>query len=192
MGTRGACGFVVDGKIKVSYNHYDSYPSGLGAEIVQFLNTNKIDTLKKYAKSIKLVDSEKTPTATQLKKLQSIGFNVNEGDNWYNILRSYQGKLQQALSNNCTFMTDEQDFLKDSLFCEYAYLINLDEGILEFYRGFNQSPILTGRFAGFPAERGYYPVVLMKSYPLEDLYAGDFSVIVNDMESLCRSGEDEE
>lgn len=30
MGTRGALGFIKAGEHKVTYNHYDSYPEGLG------------------------------------------------------------------------------------------------------------------------------------------------------------------
>ena len=37
MGTRGAFGFLVDGETKVTYNHWDSYPSGLGQDLVDTL-----------------------------------------------------------------------------------------------------------------------------------------------------------
>ena len=36
MGTRGAWGFLVDGDdSRITYNHFDSYPSGLGANLVK-------------------------------------------------------------------------------------------------------------------------------------------------------------
>lgn len=37
MGTRGLLGFIVAGKRFGSFNQYDSYPFGLGAEVVAFL-----------------------------------------------------------------------------------------------------------------------------------------------------------
>ena len=37
MGTRGLLGFIIKGKKKGSYNHWDSYPSGLGMEIITWL-----------------------------------------------------------------------------------------------------------------------------------------------------------
>lgn len=38
-------------------------------------------------------------------------------------------------------------FLIDSLFCEWAYIINLDSGKLEIYHGFNHDPDALGRYA---------------------------------------------
>ena len=37
MGTRGLWGFRKDGKDKLTYNHFDSYPDCLGHTIVEFL-----------------------------------------------------------------------------------------------------------------------------------------------------------
>lgn len=34
MGTSGLFGFVYNGKYYVVYNHYDSYPDGLGQDII--------------------------------------------------------------------------------------------------------------------------------------------------------------
>ena len=140
MGTRGAYGFIVDGKTKISYNHSDSYPSGLGKDIINFISRNRLAIIQKFAKSIKMVDSSKQPTAPQLKKLVALG--IVEPDNkneWYDILREFQGNLQQSFENQNIFMTDEPNFVLDSLMCEYAYIINLDDGILEFYEGFKSN-----------------------------------------------------
>ena len=37
MGTRGLLGFIIAGRRRASYNHFDSYPSGLGAQIAKFI-----------------------------------------------------------------------------------------------------------------------------------------------------------
>jgi hypothetical protein len=37
MGTRGLLGLIIQGQRHGAYNHSDSYPSGLGLEIVKFL-----------------------------------------------------------------------------------------------------------------------------------------------------------
>lgn len=37
MGTRGIVGLIIDTQIKASYNHFDSYPSGLGLDVVKFV-----------------------------------------------------------------------------------------------------------------------------------------------------------
>lgn len=37
-------------------------------------------------------------------------------------------------------MIDDSEFLNDSLFCEWTYIINLDNEQFEVYRGFNKDP----------------------------------------------------
>ena len=37
MGTRGLLGFILRGKRHAAYNHWDSYPNGLGKDIVAFI-----------------------------------------------------------------------------------------------------------------------------------------------------------
>jgi hypothetical protein len=39
MATRGLIGFIKDGVLTASYNHYDSYESGLGKSLNTFFNT---------------------------------------------------------------------------------------------------------------------------------------------------------
>ena len=42
MSTRGAVGLI----FKIGYNHFDSYPEGLGNELLTFLKDKTIDELK--------------------------------------------------------------------------------------------------------------------------------------------------
>jgi len=37
MGTRGLLGFIISGRRRASYNQFDSYPSGLGAQVAKFI-----------------------------------------------------------------------------------------------------------------------------------------------------------
>jgi hypothetical protein len=37
MGTSGLLGFVINGKLRVTYVHFDSYPGGLGVGIASFI-----------------------------------------------------------------------------------------------------------------------------------------------------------
>ena len=45
MGTRGIVGFVSGGQEKLTYNHSDSYPSGLGVAVLEWAKS-KITTTK--------------------------------------------------------------------------------------------------------------------------------------------------
>ena len=79
---------------------------------------------------------------------------------------------------------DSNDFLIDSLFCEYAYIINLDKNVLEFYRGFNKDKNAKGRYASLiskwnasdPNMNGedYYGVKLVQEIPLQDIIEGKY------------------
>jgi hypothetical protein len=37
MGTRGLIGFVIKGRRRATYNHFDSYPEGLGFDVLRFI-----------------------------------------------------------------------------------------------------------------------------------------------------------
>lgn len=114
-------------------------------------------------------------------------------DNWYVLLRRAQGdpwaytrgitELEEYSTKKGFYTTpldqpvivrhmeDSSAFLADSLFCEWAYLINLDDGVLEVYRGFNKDAGAPGRYAakqepGYNAENGYHGVALVLTLPL--------------------------
>lgn len=142
MSTRGALGFKVNGEYKVTYNHCDSYPGGLGEGVVDFVKGVNIQTLKEKAKKVILIESDKKPTAKEIQKYKKYSdLSVSSGTlkEWYCLLRNIQGidTFKEIYKGNLGVMIDAIDFLEDSLFCEYAYIINLDENRLEFYEGFN-------------------------------------------------------
>jgi hypothetical protein len=165
MGTRGAFGFVVNGKEKVSYNHMDSYPSFLGRNILKDLqNLTSIENLKKNVLAIKMVEPNETPKLTpdQLEKFAEYSCSsVSTGDDWYSILRNAQGTIAPYCreENALDYMTDGVAFLQDSLFCEYAYIVNLDTNMVEFYRGFNNHLDAPGRYACPPELKAELNVV---------------------------------
>jgi hypothetical protein len=81
-------------------------------------------------------------------------------------------------------MTDDSSFIKDSLFCEYAYIINLDTNCLEFWVGFQKEPCESNRY-GTEMSDGYYPCKMVAYYALDDGRTAD--EIVADMNNICES-----
>lgn len=72
---------------------------------------------------------------------------------------------------------DYHEFLYNSLFCEYAYIINLDTRKLEFYTGSNRNPEANGRYAdhyAYKDDHRYCGVVLVQSIPLSAIFAGRY------------------
>jgi len=170
MGTRGAMGFRKDGIDKVTYNHFDSYPSYLGKALIEFCQKHTIDEMEKMFNKIKLVDEDEEPTQEQIEvclEYYDRQYGSLPGD-WYCLLRKGQGDLNCNVKTG--YMIDSAAFLIDSLSCEYAYIINLDTKMLEIYKGFSKSPG-KGRYANFKddQESEYYGVNLVNEIPLSEI-----------------------
>jgi hypothetical protein len=104
-------------------------------------------------------------------------------NDWYCLLREAQGGLLAWISAEGSdtpplrIMFDSSNFLADSLFCEYAYIINLDDKTFEVYEGFQKTPG-NGRYAQLMTDwqrtkevkgefdERYYGVSLIATIPL--------------------------
>jgi len=169
MGTRGAYGFYKDGETKVTYNHYDSYLEGLGEDVVEFVRKTDIQKLNTIFDELIMVDEDGTPTKEQIQALEKWSdtrVSTGELTEWYVLLRNAQGNLM-AFKEGLRYMIDGKGFLNDSLFCEYAYIINLDENVLEIYEGFNQNENAQGRYRSKPDRSGYVAVRPLIEFPLD-------------------------
>lgn len=192
MGTRGTYGFRKDGVDKLTYNHFDSYPSYLGEKIVSFCYEHSIEEFNELFDKIVLVNESEKPTPEQIdicrqNGLINLAVSSKSEDDWYCLLRNCQGDLDALFEmNNKAYMIDNGDFIKNSLWCEYGYIINLDEEVLEYYEGFQKQPQSDNRYGCIPDEHGYYPCKLILEIPLNEL--DDVDKIVHMMEL----GEDAE
>lgn len=185
MGTRGAIAFVVDGVEKISYNHFDSYPDGLGLTMLEWLQSAAKDPagLRKQAQDLRMVSEDAEPTPEEIAAFYDrYGWSatahggtadLRENQKWYDLLHELQGKPGEILRAGIS--PDAASFPLDSLFCEWAYVVDLDgDGQFEVYEGFQHSPHDKGRFADRPETvhgtvGSYYPVALVASWPLAQL-----------------------
>lgn len=170
MGTRGLYGIRKDGVDKVTYNHFDSYPEYLGYNIVKFCKNHNRNQLIELFNKIELVGEEK-PTEEQKRickqnKWFDETVSLQSDDDWYCLLRETQGDLEALLHSDKAYMLDNHDFIKDSLSCEYAYIINLDRNVLEVWVGFQKKPDPKNRYGTQQDESGYYPCRLIRNYHL--------------------------
>lgn len=211
MGTRGVWGFRLDEKDKVTYNHWDSYPEGLGNTVMTFVKRTNPAALHAIAKRIILVDEHGKPGPSHIKIYRQF-FDSQVGsqklEDWYCLLRGIQGRPEMYWDLKVRHMIDNHLFLGESLFCEWAYIINLDSGLLEVYEGCNaqdhHSSIKgsrrevkkTGRYwdmgrqesAG--GDRTYYGVALIDEIGLEYIRGWDEKEIAEKCSTLQK--EDEE
>jgi hypothetical protein len=201
MGTRGAFGFRIDGLDKVTYNHFDSYPDGLGSDLIDDIIGSSIEQMKKVARAIVLIDSDEPPTAEQIaanEKWANLEVSKQKLEDWYCLLREAQGSLAPWLDEELGVMIDSHGFLLDSLFCEYAYIVNLDDETFEFYRGFQEAPG-KGRYGSQLPDRPprnpdstYYGVTLVSATPLLQLIGMDAAAKEAFMQTLADEPEEDE
>jgi len=200
MGTRGAYGFRLDQKDMLMYNHYDSYPEGLGEDFVKFCRkvSNDFDLYRDLCKNLIAVDETVPPTDKQKEiaymcNTVDLAVSNRSDDDWYCLLRNTQGEPELTL--RVGMYIPSNDFVDDSLFCEYAYILNFDTQELEIYEGFNNDPDADGRYVKrkeprllYDGETKYYGVKLILTYPLDNI-PNDW---VKKFERLTKKDDEEE
>lgn len=171
MGTRGLYGFRKNNEDKTTYNHFDSYPDYLGVNILKFIRKHSNAALNEFYDRIIMVDENEKPTSKEIghcfvNEAVNLDVGTQSIDDWYCLLREMQGNLEALFNWEFPYMIDNRNFIKDSLFCEYAYIINLDNNVLEYYEGFQHVPQVGNRY-GMEEDDGYYPCKLVAEIPLE-------------------------
>lgn len=170
MSTRGLYGFYKNGVNKLTYNHSDSCPSGLGNNILSFLKNMDINELNNIFDNIQLVDESDYPNEEEEKQIKELGYSINYRDkkeDWFGILASSLGDIS-VYKEGLTFMLDYNDFILDGLYCEWAYVINLDENCLEIYKGLSDV-IGIGRYAEGLNDGSRFGCTLIKSINLDSI-----------------------
>ena len=181
MGTRNLT-MVIKGEkpVVAQYGQWDGYPGGQGITALKFLRSKSFNKFKKKLDLIRFATKEDIAEVEEFMK--SIGVN----DGWMNmdqsgkyhekypfLTRDHGAKILQLIqdNNDPVFLTDSTNFANDSLFCEWAYVIDLDKNTFEVYEGFNKKPLEEGeRFYGEKkVDTDYFPVCLIKTYSLSEL-----------------------
>ena len=191
MGTRNLTMVISNGETKVAqYGQWDGYPSGNGVIVLDFLTKTNLDDFKKKLNKVIFVNGNKEKEIENwLKSIGSEnGWLTGEQSNLYQkkypyLTRDNGANILQMIMDgeeDEIWVTDSTDFAGDSLFCEWAYLIDLDKNKLEVYEGFNQEPLtIEDRFFHLKdKDSEYYPIKMVKSYdlnnlPLEDEFLKD-------------------
>jgi hypothetical protein len=168
MSTRGLYGFYRDGITKATYNHFDSYPTGLGRQVAEFVLNTTLNEMNHIFDNIIMVDSDTTPTDAQIHECWEFydpSVSTRKPQEWYALLRQSQGDLN-FYKHGLKYMIDSANFIEDSLFCEWAYIINLDTNVLEVYEGFQKEPQHNRYYISEPDNSGYYNCKLVAEIPL--------------------------
>lgn len=183
MGTRNLTAVLLDGDYRVAqYGQWDGYLSGQGAIIADFLRSiaavGELERFKEQVRKCRFMSQAELDAA----------YKAYSDDGWMNMeqadafKKSEFGHLSRDIGGGILRIIHESErdsidlsnglnFAADSLFCEYAYVVNLDENVLEIFEGFNKQPLEPqDRFYPLEdkAEDGYHPVKLLATLPIND------------------------
>lgn len=196
MGTRGLTVVVVDGQHKIAqYGQWDYYPEGQGVTVLEFCrklaDRELLLRLVEKLKRCRYADERDERAYEEWAKSRGIEGGWMDMDQAAEYKRTFPlwshdhgaGILDLVLDSEADeiVLLDGYAFAGDSLFCEWAYVVDLDAGELEVYRGFNQKGVPTGeRFAAVEYEKDhrglsgqYYPIRLACKFKLDDLPSAD-------------------
>jgi len=180
MGTRNLTCVWIDKKFRVAqYGQWDGYPSGVGADILSFLKSSNLEQLKKNVRNVRWAKKNEIEKAWESVGADKSGLvNLDVSERFANLYpqwsRDSGAKVLSMLHTKNLRLKDSRSFGTDGLFCEWAYVIDLDAMKLEVYTGFNkQEGKDHGKFSKIKRDKkvckDYTPVVLVKSYSLTDL-----------------------
>lgn len=182
MGTRNVTMVMKDKQYKVAkYCQWDGYLEAAGIGMLEFLrdkfkqrtfvvNLNKIKHLTNKELEDKWAEAgaqkgESWVTMDVSQNFKDIGYSHLSRDmSGYELLEKIQeGKIIDTQL--------DLEFVNDGLFCEFAYVVDLDKNTFEIYRGFCKSPPKKDERFAKKNDKGkkYYPVQLLKSYSLKKL-----------------------
>jgi hypothetical protein len=140
MGTRGLHGFHVNGKTKVTYNQFDTYPGGIGLRILGELRDLSVKQMRRAAKSIRLVkdrnkkgNRNKVSEANQLRYAPLADLDMGWGglEDWYCLLRQCQGTILPWITGECPVDTHKRLRIseKKSEYIKLNYRLKLDRPV---------------------------------------------------------------
>lgn len=180
MGTRNLIAVQFNGEYKIAqYGQWDGYPEGQGATVLNFLKKVNMEEFKQAVSGCHYLTND------ELKKR-----NV---PNWQEIYPELSRDAGADILNLVLFEGKRQlknsiDFAEDGLFCEWAYIIDLDRMKFEIYKGFNREPLSKDDrfyYDKIP-DNGYYPVSKIQEYDISAL--PEEEVFIAD----CNGNEDDE
>jgi hypothetical protein len=187
MGTRNVVAVYYNGEYRIAqYGQWDGYPEGQGKDVLAFCR--KLQGQSVYDRFIHQLGNIVWIEGAKLDQLWKEAGADDKGMIEYNAAKCF-GERYPAFSRDTGAAildlvyygkhTTESfelqngiEFAGDGLFCEWAYILDLDKRQLEVYKGFNQEPLEpTERFAKFQPgpNPSYTPVKFKQSWSLDTL-----------------------
>lgn len=141
MGTRNLTAVRYDGAIRVAqYGQWDGYPTGQGETISVFLRTADLNKFKAAVGECSwITEAEHKQYWLDAGAAPDDDFVNMEVSNRFKAAHPELSRdtgaevLQLIYDGHARKLHNQWDFIKDTLFCEYAYVLDLDKGVVEVY-----------------------------------------------------------
>ena len=184
MGTRHLTMVIQNHETKISqYGQWDGYPESQGVTVLSFLKEKEnIDKLKEILPKIRFENEQDIKEKEEFSKSTGAKeglVNIPQADLYKqkypldsrDIGGAILEKLLEYQNEDEIVLVDAEGFAADSLFCEWAYVVDLDNYTLEVYRGFNESRLTSkDRFYNLhKVHQRFYPIKILKTFSLEKL-----------------------
>ena len=176
MGTRNLTIVQLDGAYKVAqYGQWDGYPECGGIEALTF--ARKLADAAVRSRFEANVRKCRYLTESEIDEINN-RIHAGEITNWQKVYPELSRDTGRRILDMIygheegLRLNSEIGFAADSLFCEWAWLIDLDANRFEAYEGSNKEPLREDdRFAFLngKAERGYYPIRKVAEWDLNVL-----------------------
>ena len=180
MGTRNLTMVFMDGEYKVAqYGQWDGYPEGQGMTCLKFLREQMYEAeFREQVKRVHFIGEEESKALFAAFGADADGpisfADYNRMSQMYPELHRDTGAeiLQMIQEGSVHFLSDDLSFAADGLFCEWAYVIDLDKRMFEVYEGFHKEPVTEQDrfyFLKDKADKDYPCVRLVHAWSLDDL-----------------------
>lgn len=214
MGTRNLTMILLDGEIKVAqYGQWDGYPTGQGNTIAKFLQ-KKLD-LEKFKNRVsevrQITDKELEDRWVKCGAERGAnGVSMEVSDNFQKnfpyLSRDCGAKILELIQDGVyrykeytkdfkavpkrvkrqvDAINNSLDFAADSLFCEFAYLIDLDNEVVEFYTGFNKEKLKKSDRFHYLSKKckkdDYQPIKLHSTIPFSEFTVKAMEILENSL-----------
>lgn len=156
MGTRNLVCVVLNKKFKVAqYGQWDGYLDGQGKIVVNFIaNEMNLSRFKRALSECRFVSQKESEAIWNAGGHAKEALSRDRGadilqmiqDGTYQVYKGIEEGRITIKGKPVRLLCDQKVFAKESLLCEYAYVLDLDKEILEVYKGFNTSGKCEGRF----------------------------------------------
>lgn len=177
MGTRHLIAVFDGGEYRLAqYGQWDGYPEGQGLTCLKFLRDEMDEwRFRTRLSRFSFIDGNDV-VARRIDKAFEKGIGADVFPEFSRDTGAEILSMIQDGTATTRYLGNSISFAADSLFCEWAYVIDFDHNTFEVYRGYNREPLTAEEDRFFfltdtatVSGDGYYPVKLAAMFDLDNL-----------------------